>query len=156
MFRDQPLTETKIVTGGAFRRARESGKTLQRANRKRRKLLKKTQSEDPARAVKALENAQAGGNSSPFISTTKSEQGAINSALGNIRKGRGPREVIEIVGPKKSGVDFERRFKQLGGRRNPDREKDKVMKEIGVSDLFIPPTGQSRSGFEVLFRRVFK
>jgi hypothetical protein len=147
------------VTGGAFARERAITGNLQKAAKKRKKLMKKFE-EAPSdeRKVKAMENAQASGSSSPFISTTTDKQFALKRAQEAKANPNLPDEyeLITIKGPKSEFFDFEFEFEKLGGRKNPKRLKDVEQKELGITDLFIPKKGKSKSGFEIKDREVIK
>jgi hypothetical protein len=143
---------TQVVTNGAFRREREAGKTLIEANGKRTKLMDKVTSEDPVMRVKALQDAQASGRNSPFISTTLNKTAAEKTA--EALRARGLEvELLTIRGPRKAGVDVEAEFSRLGGRTKPNRMKDAELEEFGIPDLFIPGHGKSKSGFEIVERK---
>ena len=152
VYRVQPKGHSNIVTGGAFCRARESGSNLVQANKKRQKLLEKILSSDDSVVVKALQNAQASGRSSPFISTTFDEKGAI-AHLNALRALGIEVELLTIQGPRSGGIDFEAIFKALGGRTKANRAKDADLQEFGIPDLFIPATETSRSGFRIIDRQ---
>jgi hypothetical protein len=151
VYRVQPVTQTKIVTGGAFRRLREAGQDLVEANQKRLDLLRDAFHSNPNRRIRALESAQASGKKSPFISTTLDEDVARNAFDAARAEGRNM-ELVTIQGPRSGGVDFEATFDLLGGRKSPGRLKDADLKEFGIFDLFIPARGQSRSGFRIIGR----
>jgi len=150
VYRIQPKTNSGIVTGGAFRRLREAGKNLVTANSKRRNLLNNVNSSDPAVSSKALSNAQANGKNSPFISTTFNKAGAEESFRKLKEQGLDV-ELVTITGPRKGGVDINKVFERLGGRKK--RLKDAELEEFGINDLFIPAKGKSKSGFEIVSRK---
>jgi hypothetical protein len=152
VYRVQVRQRSGAVTGGAFLRAREGGATTAEAFRKRQTLLSKVNSPDPDVRVRALQNAQASGRDSPFISTTFDRAGA-ESHLAAMRANGIDAELITIVGPRSGGVDFETAFRALGGRTKPNRFKDAELQEFGIADLFVPRTGSSPSGFRIIDRR---
>ncbi|MDW6092441.1 hypothetical protein SBX64_07770 [Vibrio rhizosphaerae] len=66
-------------------------------------------------------------------------------------------EVITVKGPKDTGVYFNELFDNLGGRISPSRaKKDVEQQEVGIPDLFMPASGKSKSGFEIINRSDFK
>ena len=152
VYRVQPVTNSQIITGGAFRRLRESGSNLLDANSKRAELLTEISHSNPNRRIRAMENAQASGRKSPFISTTKNQ----DTALRELEKAKKQGESVELVtiqGPRSGGLDFEDTFGSLGGRKSPGRMKDAELEEFGIPDLFIPANKPSRSGYIVTGRR---
>jgi RHS repeat-associated protein len=151
VYRVVSRSPTKIITGGAFLRARERGAGLLEAWTIRRKLLDAVNSSNPKTKIKALQDAQASGNKSPLISTTLNEDLA-RKQLEELRRKGVDAELITIQGPRDKGVDFEREFASLGGRSSPGRAKDAELEEFGIPDLFVPSTGQSKSGFEIIGR----
>ena len=152
LFRSQPKTETGIITGGAFGRAR--GDNLFQANKKRKKLQRGVNSSNQETRVNKLQRAQASGDSSPFISTTSDRKFAEDRAKKSEKEFGTKFEVVEIKGPRSKTLDFEKEFDELGGRTSKKRFKDKEQSEFGIPDLFIPPKGKgkSKSGFEVIDR----
>jgi hypothetical protein len=142
---------TGEVRGGAYRRAIEAGKTPAEAEAIWQKLMDKVNSSDPKKAVKALEDAQASGNKSPFISTTfKPKADLIRTILDLRDKGiLTDFEVLTIVGRLSKGVDFEARFETLGGRLSPSRMKDAALAEFGIPEKSVPYEGESPGGFRV-------
>lgn len=97
---------------------------------------------------RALVDAQASGLKSPFISTTFNEAKAIDKFRRASAEFGGQWELLKIRGPRSGGIDFNRMFELLGGRTK--RFGDADLDEFGIFDLFIPGTGKSRSGFEIL------
>ena len=150
VFRVQPSGGSNIVTGGAFRRAREGGSNLVDANALRHKLLGQISSSDPNVMRRALVNAQASGAKSPVISTTFSRQGALDAQAALRARGIDA-EVLTITGPRSGGIDFNAAFQSLGGRTK--RFQDAGLQEFGIPDLFIPSSGTSRSGFQIIGRQ---
>ncbi len=147
---DLPL---RVTLGGAFLNRLERGAGVRAAQRERRRLLRRVNSPDAAVRVKALQQAQAGRSASPFISTSFDESAMLAHAQ-ELQALTGRRfEVLTIRGPRSGGVDFERAFAELGGRTDPGRLKDATMREFGIPDLYLPATGRSRSGFEIIERR---
>ena len=138
------------MTGGAFASQRSRGRDLVTANRERLRLLRRVNSSDPETARNALSQAQGGARSSPFISTTFDEAGAV--AVFKARRAWGEAvELLTIVGPRSGGVNFEEAFRSIGGRMK--RFQDAELQEFGIPDLFIPAQGASRSGFRILDRK---
>jgi len=151
VYRVQPRTNSKIVTGGAFRRMRERGASVMDAAAKRNKLLEQIDSPNPNKRVKALQDAQASGEKSPYISTTHNEAKARADLADQRSLGRDV-ELVTIRGPRNKGLDFEQEFNSLGGRKSPGRMKDADMEEFGIPDTHVPATGKSKSGFEIINR----
>ncbi|HHQ6725421.1 TPA: hypothetical protein ACSTNG_005284, partial [Serratia fonticola] len=155
VYRVQPVRpNSDIVLGGAFLREREKGKSILQANNQRKKLLGKLESDDPADAVRAMQHAQAGGGSSPVISTTLNKLEA-EKVLANAKAKGLDFELLTIRGPKNAGIDFNLELKARGGRTKPNRMRDEAMEEFGIKDLYIPPQGKgtSKSGFEIIDRK---
>ena len=152
VYRVQPVRpNSDIVLGGAFLREREKGKSIMQANNQRKKLLGKLESDDPADAVRAMQHAQAGGGSSPVISTTFDKAGAEREFREALNDGRNV-ELITIRGPKSAGIDFNLELETRGGRTKPNRFRDEEMNEFGIKDLYVPPKGKgtSKSGFKIV------
>ncbi|WP_338863086.1 RHS repeat-associated core domain-containing protein [Myxococcus stipitatus] len=99
----------------------------------------------------ALQDAQATGMKSPFISTTFDRAGAESSVAAHLARGT-PAELLAIQGPREGGVDFNATFDQIPQGRSPGRvaKNDAGMQEFGIPDLFVPRTGTSASGFHVI------
>lgn len=150
VYRVQTKTGTGILTGGAFRRLREGGMNIVEANATRRNLLEQVFSSDAKTQLKALYNAQASGAKSPLISTTLSREGAVK-ALAELKAQGINAEMLTIRRPRSGGLDFEKAFEALGGRTK--RFKDADMFEFGISDLFVPVKGKSKSGFTITERQ---
>ncbi len=154
LYRVQPATPG-AVRGGAYLRTLEDGYSMAKALRNVRRLEGKIF--DPRtpneRVVKYLENAQAGGQSSPFISTSSSRAYALYN-LYHLRA-RGPAELLTIRGPQGAALNFEAAFRAIGGRRNAARSKDRLMQEHGLPDIVLPEAGTSAYGFEIIGRRQF-
>jgi len=126
------------------------------ANKTRQELLSEVNSPNPNERRNALQNAQANGNNSPFISTTFSEELVLKSATELAEKTGTEWEIVTIEGPSSGGVDFESVFKELGGRNKRQRFKDAALQEFGIFALFIPEKGTSKSGFRVINRRIIQ
>lgn len=145
--------QSNVLTGGGFRSMREGGQNLVDSNRVRLGLIVEATSPDDRIFRKALHYAQANRATSPIISTTSS---LVAATIGVINRGRDPKlrgtpvELVRIRGPRDAFLDFERSFMELGGRLK--RDKDAGMFEMGIWDLFVPPTGESRSGVRILGR----
>lgn len=99
----------------------------------------------------ALQDAQATGIKSPFISTTFDRAGAESAVAAHLSRGT-PAELLAIQGPRSGGVDFNQTFDQIPGGRSPGRvaKNDAGMQEFGVPDASIPRTGTSSSGFQII------
>ena len=149
VFRVQPVGESSHVTGGVFARLRERGSGLLRANGERHRLLRRVGSADANVRRNALAQAQGGGRSSPFISTTFDEAGALSQLRALEARGINA-ELLTIRGPRAGGADFNAALRSLGGRTK--RFGDADLLEFGIPDLFIPSTGASRSGFSIVLR----
>ena len=144
-----PANGSNIVTGGAFRRLREGGATLQEAYTQRQRLLDRLSSVDPDYVRRRLQDAQASGFKSPFISTTFNEGAARANVEELITRGINT-ELLVIEGPRSGGIDFEGVFAMLGGRLG--RHQDAEMEEFGILDLFLSDTQESKSGFYIVTR----
>jgi hypothetical protein len=151
VYRVQSKTGANIITGGVFRRLRETGTSILLANRARKELLDRVFSSDPVVRLNALQGAQASGRNSPFISTTLSRAVAEEGAAA-LRATGVDVELITIRGLRDGGIDFEAVLDSLGGRTKPGRFRDAALQEFGIPDLYIPVQGPSRSGFEVIRR----
>jgi hypothetical protein len=151
VYRVQARTGVNIITGGVFKRLRETGTSVALANRARKELLDRVFSPDPIVRLNALQGAQASGRNSPFISTTLSRAVADEGAAA-LRAAGVDVELITIRGPRDGGVDFEAVLDVLGGRTKPSRLRDAALQEFGIPDLYIPAQGPSNSGFEVIRR----
>jgi hypothetical protein len=148
------LAQSDIVTRGRFLRGRESGDTLTRAFNRRNRLLNNILNSSGTDRVTLLEAAQRSGNRSPFISTSFDRAGT-EAAAQDLLNFYDQSELIVIRGPISGGINFEAEFERLGGRVSSDRTGDAAMREFGIIDLFIPPTGTSSSGFAIVDRIPF-
>ncbi|ASA57933.1 filamentous hemagglutinin N-terminal domain-containing protein [Vibrio gazogenes] len=158
LYRTQPKKESKIITGGAFAREREHGASVSEAHDVRQSLLNAIENpKTNTQLIRALENAQASGNKSPYISMSKDKKFVERRAQQITDVFGQEMEVITVKGPKDTGVDFNELFDNLGGRISPSRaKKDVEQQEVGIPDLFIPASGKSKSGFEIINRSDFK